>query len=463
MNIYLYGSQDFKKEIYKIFETSQIKKLYSGVIIKEINNLKNLEDAIKAQPEDIYLIDDEKIAKKNSLKPKIFISKDAIAEQFLIDNGIADLTIDSLDELPEYVVRKYELEKNLNDTKIGNNQEEQVEFDSELSKISIKDDEKKEEEKLKNISNKEENNISGLNLNELENLIETPVEEKKEANLNNSDKNISELEDFNNDFGLNNISFDYDDNNILNDASSSNDDVLGQIFNASSLDNYEFLGETFENENFLDDDFHEKIKTVDTLEDMKPKVETADEIENTFKEFDNFNDLNEVFENKEEIQEQDLVEENIDLINNKKEVVIEPEEDKLDEQMFEDEKIEESVLENSYKEENISLKDDKKEIIIEPIENKKIYEVPKEFKGEDMSENEFSELDSLNEKDLVEALNYSVDNVENATKTEVPQVVSSTKNEESIVLNSSNVDELSHLISKLLSNKTLEITIKLKD
>ena len=64
MNIYIYGNQRFKKEIYKILDSSQIKKIDNNVIIKEISNLNDLKETIKAQPKDIYLIDDEKIIKK---------------------------------------------------------------------------------------------------------------------------------------------------------------------------------------------------------------------------------------------------------------------------------------------------------------------------------------------------------------------------------------------------------------
>ncbi|MFW2516879.1 hypothetical protein ACN5PD_11220, partial [Aliarcobacter butzleri] len=77
----------------------------------------------------------------------------------------------------------------------------------------------------------------GVNLNELENLIET-TEETENIDLyklDNNDKITNEFEDFNNDFGLNNISFDYDDDNILNDHSLSDEDVLSQILNSASI------------------------------------------------------------------------------------------------------------------------------------------------------------------------------------------------------------------------------------
>ena len=420
MNIYIYGNQRFKKEIYKILDSSQIKKIDNNVIIKEISNLNDLKETIKAQPKDIYLIDDEKIIKKDSLKSKFFAPKDGIDEQFLVESGVNDLTINSLNEIPEYIIRKYELEKNLEDIK----KENKVELDDELSKLLA--NETQIEKKPENIPEiKDDEIVSGVNLNELENLIET-TEETENIDLHkldNNDKINNEFEDFNNDFGLNNISFDYDDDNILNDNSLSDEDVLSQILNSASIDedNYEFLGETFEDVNFLEELFPDKAEFLATFE--KPEKQVEDDKTEMTDEFVEFDDDEEVHLPDEEIQEvADLEEDNFE--NEKKEVIIEP---------MDDEENEES--------ENFE-----------------------DLEGENMNDNEFSELDSLNEKDLMEALNYKADEIVQVPKNqENTQIISNTNNKETVILNSSNVDEISQLISKLLSNKTLEITIKLKD
>ncbi|MFX4155145.1 hypothetical protein ACOL23_09375 [Aliarcobacter butzleri] len=420
MNIYIYGNQRFKKEIYKILDSSQIKKIDNNVIIKEISNLNDLKETIKAQPKDIYLIDDEKIIKKDSLKSKFFAPKDGVDEQFLVESGVNDLTINSLNEIPEYIIRKYELEKNLEDIK----KENKVELDDELSKLLA--NETQIEKKAENIPEiKDDEIVSGVNLNELENLIET-TEETENIDLHkldNNDKIANEFEDFNNDFGLNNISFDYDDDNILNDNSLSDEDVLSQILNSASIDedNYEFLGETFEDVNFLEELFPDKAEFLATFE--KPEKQVEDNKTEMTDEFVEFDDDEEVDLPDEEIQEvADLEEDNFE--NEKKEVIIEPMDDEEDE---ESEKFE-------------------------------------DLEGENMNDNEFSELDSLNEKDLMEALNYKADEIVQVPKNqENTQIISNTNNKETVILNSSNVDEISQLISKLLSNKTLEITIKLKD
>lgn len=423
MNIYIYGNQRFKKEIYKILDSSQIKKIDNNVIIKEISNLNDLKETIKAQPKDIYLIDDEKIIKKDSLKSKFFAPKDGVDEQFLVESGVNDLTINSLNEIPEYIIRKYELEKNLEDIK----KENKVELDDELSKLLANETQiEKKAESTPEI--KDDEIVSGVNLNELENLIET-TEERENIDLHkldNNDKIANEFEDFNNDFGLNNISFDYDDDNILNDNSLSDEDVLSQILNSASIDedNYEFLGETFEDVNFLEELFPDKAEFLATFE--KPEKQVEDNKTEMTDEFVEFDDDEEIDLPDEEIQEvADLEEDNFE--NEKKEVIIEP----MD--LEEDEEDEES--------ENFE-----------------------DLEGENMNDNEFSELDSLNEKDLMEALNYKADGIVQVPKNqENTQIISNTNNKETVILNSSNVDEISQLISKLLSNKTLEITIKLKD
>ncbi|MDN5043204.1 hypothetical protein ACOL2Y_02925 [Aliarcobacter butzleri] len=420
MNIYIYGNQRFKKEIYKILDSSQIKKIDNNVIIKEISNLNDLKETIKAQPKDIYLIDDEKIIKKDSLKSKFFAPKDGVDEQFLVESGVNDLTINSLNEIPEYIIRKYELEKNLEDIK----KENKVELDDELSKLLANETQiEKKTESTPEI--KDDEIVSGVNLNELENLIET-TEETENIDLHkldNNDKITNEFEDFNNDFGLNNISFDYDDDNILNDNSLSDEDVLSQILNSASIDedNYEFLGETFEDVNFLEELFPDKAEFLATFE--KPEKQVEDDKTEMTDEFVEFDDDEEVHLPDEEIQEvADLEEDNFE--NEKKEVIIEP----------------------------MDLEEDEESENFEDLE------------GENMNDNEFSELDSLNEKDLMEALNYKADEIVQVPKNqENTQIISNTNNKETVILNSSNVDEISQLISKLLSNKTLEITIKLKD
>lgn len=406
MNIYIYGNQSFKKEIIETLEHSNIKfKLDGNSYIKEIDSLKELKETITNNPKDIYLIDDEKIIKKNSLNKKIkFLTpKDAIDEEFLLDSGIADLSINSLKEIPKYILKKYEEDRELEaekEEKIEIKEEEKkekIELDDELAMLLAKEEpveniEYEEKSINDNFEVKKDDDLddlfgsmdSGVNLDELENLIGT--EEK-----NNSD---SDMVDFNDSFGLNNISFDYDDEDIVNN--NDDDDILNDKGEKVSDEDFlsNFLDENLEEEKFNEEDYVEEV-------------------------FEDVNFLDEIFSKKD--KEEDI--ENED---------------------FEEE------IEEKFEDFDFSKEDE--------------FEVEKNepLKGEKMGDDEFFELDSLNEKDLLEALNITNDNSSNSNIVETKSEISKNNNE-TINVSSSNIDELSLLISKLLNNKTLEITIKLKD
>lgn len=406
MNIYIYGNQSFKKEIIETLEHSNIKfKLDGNSYIKEIDSLKELKETITNNPKDIYLIDDEKIIKKNSLNKKIkFLTpKDAIDEEFLLDSGIADLSINSLKEIPKYILKKYEEDRELElekEEKIEIKEEEKkekIELDDELAMLLAKEEpvetlEYEEKSINDNFEVKKDDDLddlfgsmdSGVNLDELENLIGT--EEK-----NNSD---SDMVDFNDSFGLNNISFDYDDEDIVNN--NDDDDILNDKGEKVSDEDFlsNFLDENLEEEKFNEEDYVEEV-------------------------FEDVNFLDEIFSKKD--KEEDI--ENED---------------------FEEE------IEEKFEDFDFSKEDE--------------FEVEKNepLKGEKMGDDEFFELDSLNEKDLLEALNITNDNSSNNNIVETKSEISKNNNE-TINVSSSNIDELSLLISKLLNNKTLEITIKLKD
>ncbi|CAM3869617.1 hypothetical protein [Arcobacter cloacae] len=388
MNIYIYGNQSFKKEIHETLEHSNIKfKLDSNTLITELESLNELKKAIKNNPKDVYIIDDEKIIKKNSLNKKIkFLApKDGIEEEFLLDSGIADLSIDSLKEIPKYILRKYEEEKRLqeNNSEIedSNNEEikieENLELDEELSQLLSKEEIPKDNKE--NLSEDLEDVFgvgSSVDLNELENLIETDGKESSSL------EEFVGLEDFNDNFGLNNISYDYDDEDIITDQNSSakDEDILASLLDEDITE---------------DDSIEEVFEDVDFLEEIFSKKDNEKDKEEKEEEF-NF------FENELESLDYEILE-------------------KVD---------------------------------------TKIVEEKEPFKGENMSD-DFSELDLLTEKDLLEALN-SVDSSFVTEKIQDKKEL--VKTQESVnTIDSTNINDLSKLISKLLNNKTLEITIKIKD
>lgn len=399
MKIYIYGNQSFKKEIHATLESANIKyKLDNDVVIEEIRNVTKLKETINEFPNDIYLIDDDKIIKKNSInkKLKFLAPKDGIEEEYLLESGIADLAIDSLKELPKYILKKFhESKENQQDNHYESKEiveENDVELDDELSMLLSKG------------QDSDKNSHEKRSLNELDELFSLDkdvnldeIDEFIEPSNNTKIDDIGLGEDFNNDFGLNNISYDYDDDDISNKEGIS----------------IETKEDVFADLGFLDDKLDQ---------------------ENEFSSFDNnheelFAELDSLSENKSDIFE------GLDFLNEKKVENIQ-EIDKTEEinEKLEDEfKFFNENIDNNQEKNNFS-------------------------KGEKM-DNEFYELDLLNEKDVLEALNCKIEDYTPAGNKEiVPEI-----KKEAISVDSSNVNDLSLLLSKLLSNKTVEITIKIKD
>lgn len=404
MKIYIYGNQSFKKEIHETLDHSNIKfKLDNNTVIEEIESLEKLKTTIENNPKDIYLIDDEKIIKKNSLnkKLKFLTPKDGIEEEYLLDSGVADLAIDSLKELPKYIIKKYEELKLLEPEIEKENKVEKVkssiELDEELSMLLAKEGENSKNEEFIPLENLDEIFDLDNDADNLDNLISS-VENNEE--IKDSD-DFAQITNFNDDFGLNNISFDYDDDNVLY---KEVDEDVGPTKNSKIIEELDFLGE----------------EVIEEEEDFSDLEKVNNEL------FGGFDFLN------EEIQE------------GKKKIEVEKEENFEDSDKMEEEVIEEFDFMDAYikKEEKVADK-----------------ETEQALQGDNMND-EFFELDSLNEKDLLEALNYKVE--DNSSKSDYKPQVLSARNE-TLSIDSSNVNDLSLLISKLLNNKTLEITIKIKD
>ena len=288
-----------------------------------------------------------------------------------------------MSEIPKYIIRKYEDQKKTNeqekvsifdDVDSTADKDNNVELDEELAKLLAKEDEVHEEQ----INIPTDNYLESENLEDLFNISDdinfqqsSSIDDILNSESNNSteiSKNeFDDIMNFNDDFGLNNISFDYDDDAANNEPL---DPMEEDFFKSISMDNEENDKE--------EDDENEIFEDIDFLE--------------------------EIFTNKEK---------------NKQE---------------KEEKVNENKIFNESLQREKSMNDD-----------------------------EFFELDSLNEKDLLEALSYNGDNVSNMNHTDLKTNILENSSNTISVNSSSNVDELAQLISKLLNNKTLEITIKIKD
>jgi hypothetical protein len=441
LNIFIYGNQNFKNEVNKILLNSKIETILEDVKIEDISNIDILKDNIAKNPDDIYLIDEDKIIKKSRFK--FLKQKDGIEEDFLLQYGVNDLSIDSLEEIPNYIIRKYERIAFKEKDKSEEIKNEDLLLDNELANLL----ESKEQENSQNLTSSILEEPVGININELDNLIELESSDKEKL-----DTNYISMEDFDENFGLNNVSFDYDDDSTFNQDLKSDEDLLQDILNSSIVDedDYEFVGETFEDVNFLDEIFpNNKILDIDeksitpiniVLQEKDKDIDLHNENDNSFDEIEALKDFNfdEAFEDE---KEKNI--ENIDIINENDDVVSE---EQIEEKESEIENLSDFALED-LDFANMDLEDKKED---------------KSIKGEDMSD-EFLELDSLNEQDLIEALGgastqSSVQNVVEE-KTEQKEMQSSNN----LDISSSNVNDIASLISKLLNNKTLEITIKIKE
>ena len=441
MNIFIYGNQNFKNEVNKILLNSKIETILEDVKIEDISNIDILKENIAKNPDDIYLIDEDKIIKKSRFK--FLKQKDGIEEDFLLQYGVNDLSIDSLEEIPNYIIRKYERIAFKEKDKSEEIKNEDLLLDNELANLL----ESKEQENSQNLTSSILEEPVGININELDNLIELESSDKEKL-----DTNYISMEDFDENFGLNNVSFDYDDDSTFNQDLKSDEDLLQDILNSSIVDedDYEFVGETFEDVNFLDEIFpnstifdmdENSTKSINIVLQEKDKdIDLHNENDNSFDEIEALKDFNfdEAFEDE---KEKNI--ENIDIINENDDVVSE---EQIEEKESEIENLSDFALED-LDFANMDLEDKKED---------------KSIKGEDMSD-EFLELDSLNEQDLIEALGgasiqSSVQNVVEE-KTEQKEMQSSNN----LDISSSNVNDIASLISNLLNNKTLEITIKIKE
>ncbi len=433
MNIFIYGNQNFKNEVHKILLNSKIETILEDVKIEDISNIDILKENIAKNPDDIYLIDEDKIIKKSRFK--FLKQKDGIEEDFLLQYGVNDLSIDSLEEIPNYIIRKYERISFKEKDKSVEIKNEDLLLDNELANLL----ESKEQENSQNLTNSILEEPVGININELDNLIELESSDKEKL-----DPNYISMEDFDENFGLNNVSFDYDDDSTFNQDLKSDEDLLQDILNNSIVDedDYEFVGETFEDTNFLDEIFPDnKILDIDekSITPINIVLQEDNKEENHSESIEDF-EFNKVFEDVDINKNQDMnkIDENIDIID------------------YSEEKVEENNL-------NLDKIEDVNEFILEEfdLKNQEFDDVAK--KGEEMSD-DFLELDSLNEQDLIEALSDS--NISNAMPIETKNIQEQKQIEKidsNFEIDSSNVNDIASLISKLLNNKTLEITIKIKE
>ncbi len=210
MVIYIYGSDSFKKDIHSLLNHSNIKfRLDEHGEIKDLKSLNELKEAIEDNPNNIYLIDDEKIIKKNSLNKKIkFLqAKDSIDQEYLLDNGIGDISVDSMDELATHIKKRLEslihekesseiqesIVEMVEDAYEQDETKQYIQLDDELSELlahnNSKEDDKLEDavsliDDIDNINKDDFSSLKDLNFEEDSDNIETIENKNIEEDVN---------------------------------------------------------------------------------------------------------------------------------------------------------------------------------------------------------------------------------------------------------------------------------------
>lgn len=339
MIIYIYGSESFKKEIHELLIHSNIRlRLDDDSDIVDLNSLEELKNAIEDNPNNIYLIDDTKIIKKNSINKKIkFLKpKDAIEQEYLLDHGIGDISVDSIEELSKHLIRK--LESSMGEKETADIQDSIVEIvEDAYSNETDEDDEKmyQLDEELSELLSHDEN------------------DEKKDKD----DLEIEEIEDI----------------KVEDDEEALTEIDIDKI--EEELEEIEKIVPEEKNEDLVEKNSLSSLKDLDFDED-----------------FDNI-DIKKANEDTNSLEK----------------------------------------------------------------------EIQGNIQGDDMAD-EFAEFDTLNENEILEALDELGTDVE--SNFEVPKVSEEsrpTTSSENLEVSSNNINDIANLFSKLLNNKTLEITIKVKD
>lgn len=206
MNIYIYGNQNFKKDIKGELSRTLIDyKLEGKGLIQEVQSLSTLKELIEDNSDDIFLIDDAKIIKENLINSKIkFLKpKDGIEQEYLKNKGIEDFSVDSISDISKYILKKMK-DLNLDDesdegtqihdsiTNIVNDAYESENLEEDLDEhYELSDD-------LKDLLSQDENEIEEENeiINKDEQMIENNENQITQTQPNESMKSLEDIEEY---------------------------------------------------------------------------------------------------------------------------------------------------------------------------------------------------------------------------------------------------------------------------
>ncbi len=208
MNIYIYGDKSFKSEVNDLINHSNL-RLYldENSHIEEIDSIEALKMAIEEEPEHIYLIDNDKIIKPNSINSKInfFKPKGGIEEEFLEEHGVLDSKFESMDDLIKDLKDKFQEKKETPSTQTDSS------FENGYTDI---------ENNNENYSDEEYSFNNSIDYGEFEGL--------------EKDDELEDTED-NNTFEFDDLDFNKEDNNDSNQ--------LQEYYMAENIDNIDNISE----------------------------------------------------------------------------------------------------------------------------------------------------------------------------------------------------------------------------
>lgn len=331
--------------------------------IIDVKKLEDLKHLVSHNRDDIFLIDDAKIIKKDALngkfksKLKFLIPKDGIEEEFLFEHGVGDISFDSIEELSKHITDK-------------------------IKKTNTDDDD---------FENRDEIQES------ISNIVNDAYNEEDDAiHLNDE---LSTLLVSNEDFDESSLS------QSPNKAETKHEEPVETVKTSSADDTDALL------DSLMSVDDSNKTSNVNSADDL-------------IKELEELSISNEDF--------------GIDPNSKKKNSISESEGDTQNQ-------LEDLDITNADFNGTISKSESASSTNTEDIQ------------GDIEMAGDFSSLDDISENDIIAALNG-----EEVAISET-QVLTTTKKNEPVSVNINNTDDISELLSKLLKNKTLEITVKIKD
>lgn len=114
MNIYIYGGNVFKGKIHSVLDHGNIRFKIDGGHITTVSNLEKMKSLIKEDPDQIFLIDQNKVIDDDFITKyfKFLIPKDGIKKEYLDEHGVGDISIRDYGDVIIYIEKRLEAIEN---------------------------------------------------------------------------------------------------------------------------------------------------------------------------------------------------------------------------------------------------------------------------------------------------------------------------------------------------------------